>query len=586
MEDGISMKKLKNDKLLLAGVMLVGVMVNVSFAYLSYSTDFFLYLDIIGTVTTAYFAGSLPALIVAVASSVISSSFDKKDVYFTFISMIIVFVCDYYFMTGKYKTKRGKFNLLIILSFIGAGFGGVTELILNGKPQTGIYFEASDYLRKFSGQNFYICFFVVSLIFNIVDKTIALVLVYIAIAVLPSSSLVKLRNLAWKQNPKALSGGKDDSIYGGRLQTRMTVLLTLAAVMITVIMAIISISIYNEYMVRYLSGNGNVAANIAASMRSGRFLSDFAREYMIKVMLIFSSYLILILTTGMWISKYYLVFPINSMAAYASEFTEGKDNQIILEEKVKKIKELDVDTDDELENLYNALCKMAEDSAKLMDDMRHQAKSIDQMQTGLIVTMADLVENRDSDTGYHIQKTADYVRIILNGLVKKGYYKNKITPKYISDVVMSAPLHDIGKISVPDAVLNKPGKLTDEEFEIIKTHTTVGKEIMEKVIKTVQGDSYLKEARNMAAYHHEKWDGSGYPEGLKGEVIPLSARIMAVADVFDALASRRVYKDAMPFDKAMDIIRQDAGKHFDPKCAEVFIEASEEVKMVMKRYQD
>ena len=154
----------------------------------------------------------------------------------------------------------------------------------------------------------------------------------------------------------------------------------------------------------------------------------------------------------------------------------------------------------------------------------------------------------------------------------------------MSDVVRSAPLHDVGKINIPDSVLNKPGKLTDEEYAIIKTHTTAGKKIMEKAISTVQGETYLKEARNMAAYHHERWDGKGYPEGLHGEVIPLAARIMAVADVFDALASPRVYKPAFPLEKALSIIQEGAGSQFDPKCVEVFMESLPEVKEVLKKY--
>ena len=195
-----------------------------------------------------------------------------------------------------------------------------------------------------------------------------------------------------------------------------------------------------------------------------------------------------------------------------------------------------------------------------------------------------MVENRDSDTGAHIQKTAAYVKIIVEGLEKKGYYAEKINPKFISDVVRSAPLHDIGKINIPDAVLNKPGKLTDEEFEIIKTHTTAGKKIMEDAISTFEGGSYLKEARNMAAYHHERWDGKGYPDGLHGEVIPLSARIMAVADVFDALTSPRVYKPAFSLEKALTIINEGSGTQFDPKCVEVFMDNLTEVKVVLKKY--
>ena len=200
--------------------------------------------------------------------------------------------------------------------------------------------------------------------------------------------------------------------------------------------------------------------------------------------------------------------------------------------------------------------------------------------------MADMVESRDSDTGAHVQKTAAYVKIIVEGLKAHGYYTEKITPKFISDVVRSAPLHDVGKINIPDAVLNKPGKLTDQEFDIMKTHTTAGKMIIEHVIDTVQGDSYLKEARNMAAYHHENWDGTGFPVGLHGEVIPLSARIMAIADSFDELTSARVYKKALPAQEALDMIREGAGNRFDPKCVEVFVESFTEVKGILRKYPD
>ena len=150
-------------------------------------------------------------------------------------------------------------------------------------------------------------------------------------------------------------------------------------------------------------------------------------------------------------------------------------------------------------------------------------------------------------------------------------------------VVKSAPLHDVGKIYIPDSILNKTGTLTDEEFEIMKSHTTWGRTIIDKAISEVEGDSYLHEARNMAAYHHERWDGKGYPEGLKGAEIPLSARIMAVADVFDALTSPRVYKKAFSLSKVVAMIEEDKGIKFDPKCVEVLIEAMPEVKKALKK---
>jgi len=315
-------------------------------------------------------------------------------------------------------------------------------------------------------------------------------------------------------------------------------------------------------------------------------LSDYVKNYLIKVLLVFSGFFVMILGIGIWISGQYLINPINSMAGCAEDFMKGGEDNAILDEKVKKLEALEINTNDEVEKLYRSLCKMASGTVEQMKDIRHYADATAQMQNGLIITMADMVENRDSDTGAHIQKTAEYVRIILEGLKKNGYYRDKLTPKYISDVIMSAPLHDVGKITIPDAILNKPGKLTDEEFKIMKTHTTAGKKIMERAISTVQGENYLKEARNMAAYHHERWDGKGYPEGLRGEVIPLSARAMSVADVFDALTSPRIYKPAFPMEKAIDIIKEGAGAQFDPKCVEVFLDSISEVKLVHKKYHN
>ena len=328
---------------------------------------------------------------------------------------------------------------------------------------------------------------------------------------------------------------------------------------------------------------GNCVCYVGADM-SMSYLSGYVKDFLLRAALGFSGFFILILSFGLWISKTYLVYPINSMAACTSNFVYDRDNQDSMQDNVKRIKKLEIQTDDELEHLYDVLCTMTSDMSQQMQDIDHYSKTVAQMQNGLIITMADMVENRDRDTGAHVQKTAAYVRIILEGLKRKGYYAKKLTPKYMSDVEMSAPLHDVGKINISDAILNKPGKLTDEEYEIMKTHTTAGKEIMERAISTVRGENYLKEARNMAAYHHERWDGKGYPDGLYGEVIPLSARIMAVADVFDALSSKRVYKPAMPLEKALAIIEEGAGTQFDPKCVEVFLDSLDEVKRVLQKY--
>ena len=331
--------------------------------------------------------------------------------------------------------------------------------------------------------------------------------------------------------------------------------------------------------------NGRTVCYVGADV-SVTALSENVRDYLLRTILIFSGFFILVMAFGLFNTEYYLVHPINSMADCAGDFEFDTTSGSSLRENVKKIRDIGIETGDEIEILYRTLCRMTEDTADQVSDIRHHTKQVEEMQSGLIITMADMVESRDSDTGFHVQKTAEYVRIILNGLKRKNYYPEKMTEKYMEDVVMSAPLHDIGKINIPDAVLNKPGRLTKEEFEIMKRHTTEGKKILEKAINSVKGGTYLREARSMAAYHHERYDGKGYPEGLSGTVIPLSARIMAVADVFDALTSKRIYKPSMTYEEAMQIITEGSGTQFDPKCVEVFVESEDEVRKVLRKYQD
>ena len=307
-------------------------------------------------------------------------------------------------------------------------------------------------------------------------------------------------------------------------------------------------------------------------------------SFLAEMISIFMGFFILLCVFTIWLTNYNIILPVNSIVRSMNRIARTSGTQESMDDSVKRFKSLDIHTGDELENLFLSAVGMTKSQAEQMRSIRRLSESTANMQDGLIITMADLVESRDSDTGAHVQKTAAYVKIIVEGLKKKGYYAEKITPKFISDVVRSAPLHDVGKIHIPDKVLNKPGKLTDEEYEIMKTHTTAGKRIMENAISTVKGDNYLKEARNMAAYHHERWDGKGYPEGIHGEVIPLSARIMAVADVFDALSSPRVYKPAFPLEKALAIMEEGKGTQFDPKCVEVFMDSLPEVKIILRKY--
>lgn len=199
------------------------------------------------------------------------------------------------------------------------------------------------------------------------------------------------------------------------------------------------------------------------------------------------------------------------------------------------------------------------------------------LQDNIIIGMANLIESRDGDTGEHIKRTSFYVNLLACALRKEGLYTDILTDNYIELLTKAAPMHDIGKIIVPDHILQKPGRLTVEEFEEIKQHAAGGGRIVREVLGFIEETDYIELASDMAAYHHEKWDGSGYTEGLSQEEIPLSARIMAIADVFDALVSKRCYKSAMPFEEAFAEIERSSGSHFDPQLVDVFLSLREEI---------
>lgn len=207
----------------------------------------------------------------------------------------------------------------------------------------------------------------------------------------------------------------------------------------------------------------------------------------------------------------------------------------------------------------------------LRQEVKHQLMKNDQLQQHIIYSLASLVENRDTDTGDHVQRTSQYVTEIAKAAMQQGLYPDEITPDFINLLKRAAPMHDIGKIVVSDAILKKPGRLTAEEFEQIKLHTTEGGRIVDEIIGLSEDKDYVRIAREVATSHHERWDGKGYPSGLMTNQIPLSARIMAIADVFDALISSRCYKEPMPLEKALQIIEDESGSHFDPILAKVFL---------------
>lgn len=230
--------------------------------------------------------------------------------------------------------------------------------------------------------------------------------------------------------------------------------------------------------------------------------------------------------------------------------------------------------------------QLSNEVESLAQQMQSKNEQLLEIQNNTINGLSSLVENRDSDTGKHIQRTSAYVKLLAEALKSSGFFTNVLTDDYISILAKAAPMHDIGKIVVPDEILKKPGKLTAEEFEKMQKHAIEGGRIIRDIVGNTKDTTYIRIADEIATSHHEKWNGKGYPYQLKQTEIPLSARIMAIADVFDALVSPRCYKEPFSVDKAFEIIKNDIGEHFDPTIARIFLENRTKVESVMNQYLD
>ncbi|MEB3290243.1 MAG: two-component system response regulator [Leptolyngbya sp.] len=226
-------------------------------------------------------------------------------------------------------------------------------------------------------------------------------------------------------------------------------------------------------------------------------------------------------------------------------------------------------------------------NAFLEQEVARRTQEIQAIQDVTIQVMASLAETRDNETGNHIRRTQNYVKILAEQLKDHPRFRHFLSDAIIQHLYKSAPLHDIGKVGIPDHILLKPGRLTPEEFEIMKTHTTIGRDAIIQAEKSLgMTVDFLQLAKEIAYSHQEKWDGTGYPEGLSGDDIPISARLMALADVYDALISRRVYKEPMSHDEATDILKAGRGTHFDPDIVEAFLATQTEFQAIAQRFSD
>jgi putative two-component system response regulator len=224
----------------------------------------------------------------------------------------------------------------------------------------------------------------------------------------------------------------------------------------------------------------------------------------------------------------------------------------------------------------------------LQTELDERLREVDRLRDATLYVMVAFAEFRDQETGNHVRRTQEYVRTLARWLVRQPGSGVQMDEATIDLVAKSAPLHDIGKVAIPDGILLKPGRLTAEEFVIMRSHALRGWELLQRAADSMgtEGSLYLRYAMEIARHHHERWDGSGYPDGLAGEQIPLSARLMAVADVYDALISRRPYKEPIDHDVALSMVRQGSGSHFDPTIVQALMAEAETLAAIAAQWQD
>ena len=239
-----------------------------------------------------------------------------------------------------------------------------------------------------------------------------------------------------------------------------------------------------------------------------------------------------------------------------------------------------VETHLRLHRLQN---KLEDYNQHLLDKVREQIQEISESQMATILALAKLAEFRDEDTGHHLDRIQYFCRMLAECVAKNGIYQSVITPNFIDNIFHASPLHDIGKVAIPDKILLKPGKHTPDEFEEMKKHTTIGSEYLETVRSNYPKNGFINTGIEIARSHHEKWDGSGYPDGLAASQIPVSARILAVADVYDAMRSKRPYKEPFSHKTTLNIIAGSSGTHFDPEIIKAFISVNQDFEKTYKQ---
>lgn len=350
-----------------------------------------------------------------------------------------------------------------------------------------------------------------------------------------------------------------------------------------------------EPVLSKVGGNYTITAYSPIYDSNGKCVSYVAvdivlENYLKQIMIYFSRYLsvfigivIFFISFGIWISKYNIIIPIDSMTLRLNSF-EYKD-EYDRQQNVEKFKKLEIKTGDEIQGLYENILSLAKENAKYSMENKMKMENIELAKGNMAIILSTIIKYRNYSSVERVEIRKRYVEIVLNKMLELGYYKDILNKSLVNDIVICSPFYNVGKIGIPEDILSKEGNLSQSEEEFLKTHTVIGYNIMSEIMEKLPDASFLAEAKNITHYHHENWDGSGYPDGLKAEKIPISARVMAVAIYYDKLIIGHESEE-LEFHKAFFELNREASHMFDPLVVDAFIQAKDDIIQVSKESVD
>ncbi|MBO6015676.1 MAG: HD domain-containing protein [Lachnospiraceae bacterium] len=531
-----------------------------------------LYLDSIGTMFAAVVGGLFPGMFVGFITNVLGGFSDSTTFYYGTINVLIALIAGLAAERGFFQKYVRVVALIPFYLLLSVPCSVLSYILFDRQIADNVATPAVTMFYNL-GLPVLLSQILGDFCVEIPDKLISLTVAFLLIRLVPARVRRTFRYISGNTVEKTEKGEREQA---SSLGIQVAEVLLLYGFAIVAVAFAISYKTYMESRVAgYPGGNYDIhQLRVETLLYSGKMLSAVL------------GLLLCIISFSIVLSNKVVVSPLFKMTKEMRRFAYDSDTG--RHKSVSKIQSLDIHTENEIEELYHALSKTVKEIDEYIDKTNKQSKTISDLHVNIITTLADIVESRDETTGNHVKRTAEYAKILARKLKKEGKYKDEISGEYINTLTIAAPLHDIGKIKIPDAILNKPARLTDEEYETIKTHTTLGGIMLDDAVNTMGRTEYLHMAKDIAVYHHEWWDGSskGYPEHLSGEDIPLSARIMAVADVLDALLSKRPYKDGLPLDQAFAIMKKESGTHFDPEIIMAMEGCRDRIIDVMERYSD